>query len=1411
VHRDLKPANVLLASGAIVGTPSYMAPEQAFGQTREIGPAADVYALGAILYELLTGRPPFKAATPLDTLLQVVCEDPVPPSRLIAKLPRDLETICLKCLQKEPRRRFASAQTLAEDLRRFGAGEPIVARPVGHLERTVKWVGRNKALAAFLAALVLLLVGGSGVALWYQGHRAEEERRQALSRAEAKRKRSLTEQAVRQGLDQAQRGHAQLLATLKKPGGVQDLLNQPARWEAQLQAARGDWRRANALAANEGSLAPDLADRLSKLDRELGRDQADYELAQRLDKIRLDRATSVGRYFDFARAEREYPRAFEDAGLAVAPGRLKEVARRIGQSAIRDQLLAALDEWAWLAHKSNHPDLCRRLLELARRADPDPWRGQVRNPKLWTDSAAVEKLADAVQSDRAALARLSPQMMQLVAFLLPQAKKEQWLRRAQAQYPADFWLNFELAALLEMTRVRAAEAAGFYRVALAIRPNTPGVYNNLGNALRFQKDFPAAIDAYQKAVALDPRCVHAWFNLGVMLRELHQLPAALAAARKTLALDPQYSADAWYNLGLLRCDLKDTPAAITAFHRALALDPRHTSAWDALGSTLHEQKDLPAAIKAYNKALAIDPKQVNVWNNLGYTLHSQKNLPAAINAYKRALAVDPKHVRAWSNLGHALYDRKDLAAAADAFRKAVASDPKYSPAWINLGHTLYAQNQLPPAIDAFQKALALTPSNAQAWYYLGEALRRRNDVGPAIAAYQKAVTIDPRDARGWIRLGDILRDQKDLPAASEAYKKVVTLEPGNAGAWNTLAGNLCAHKDWPGAIDAYRKLLALEPQNARAWCDLGNALSKRPDLPAALAACRRAAAIDPKNVTAWHNIGVILYRQKDLPGTVAAYRKALAIDPKYAACWTGLANALDDQKDFPGALAAYKKALAIEPKNARAWLNLGIALRGQKDLPGAVEAYKKALALDPRYAAAWINLGHALDDRNDLPAAIDAYRKGLALDGKSFLGWYHLGHALYRRKDHAAAVDAYRKALALDGGHARAWVALGVNLDLLKDHVGAIDAYKKALALDPTDGITWYRLGGALSARKDLPAAVDAYKTAIRYKPALVLAEAHCNMGHTLRDLGELGAALAALEKGHQLGTQTNGWSYPSADWVNKCRQLLALDQQLNAVLKGQTATTQERLRLAEQCARSRLRCADAVALYAATFAAEPRRAEDLGGGHRYNAACAAAMAAAGQGIGPGPRTAKGKARLCRQALAWLQADLAARARLLDQKPLEAFTIQFEMQHWQGDADLAGVRGEKELARLPAEERASWTKLWAEVAALRHKARARYVETVHQGQLDPKQREQPYPLRMTAGKTYVIELASQQFNASLRLHDDQGKVVAENDDISKGNPKARIVFMAPRGGTYRIVATCSRQRGVGGYTLTIREFGPRKQ
>jgi WD40 repeat protein len=241
LHRDLKPSNILLQpapeadrstigdlqsvipmvtdfglakrveadsnltlSGMIIGTPSYMAPEQAAGNTRHVTTAADIHALGVILYELLVGRPPFKATTPMDTVMQVLKQEPVSPRRFSARVPRDLETICLKCLQKEPSKRYASAYGLAMDLRRYLASEPILARPVGTVERLWRWTLRHPRSAAAALAIVALILAGTVISV------VAAVRIAAAGRA-ASQSAELARAAEKRAADEAAQNHERLV------------------------------------------------------------------------------------------------------------------------------------------------------------------------------------------------------------------------------------------------------------------------------------------------------------------------------------------------------------------------------------------------------------------------------------------------------------------------------------------------------------------------------------------------------------------------------------------------------------------------------------------------------------------------------------------------------------------------------------------------------------------------------------------------------------------------------------------------------------------------------------------------------------------------------------------------------------------------------------------------------------------------------------------------------------------------------------------------------------------------------------------------------------------------------------------------------------------------------------------------
>jgi tetratricopeptide (TPR) repeat protein len=506
VHRDLKPANILLTrdgtpkvtdfglarrldgegaltlSGAPLGTPSYMSPEQARGDKGAIGPATDVYALGAILYELLTGRPPFRAETPTATLQQVVADEPVPPVRLNPQVPRDLQTICLTCLDKEPHKRYASALALAEELRRFERGEPIKARPVGPVERGVRWVRRRPALAGALAAGVLLALALVVTVVWWYGQRM--------------------------GLETAAVAYAEADLT-----------------ESERLRDRGEFKASAAVLQRakdrlDEFVPPELRERLATA-------FATLELLTHLDAIRLQRALVEPRALGKAPAGllgvltlpgaqiskdghafgpetssgRHYQEAFRDAGIGAPGDDPAEAAVRVQASPVRGALVAALDDWAACA---TDRDQQAWVLAVVRRADPDPWRDRVRDTATWDNSAALRELAD-----RGPVAEQSPQLLAVLGARLRAKKLDAvgFLERVASAYPGDFWVNVEMGNAL-CDQSKTGEAIGYYRTALALRPETVSLRYALGDLYLSQQRWDGAIAEYEQAGRLDPE--NAW-------------------------------------------------------------------------------------------------------------------------------------------------------------------------------------------------------------------------------------------------------------------------------------------------------------------------------------------------------------------------------------------------------------------------------------------------------------------------------------------------------------------------------------------------------------------------------------------------------------------------------------------------------------------------------------------------------------------------------------------------------------------------------------------------------------------------------------------------------------------------------------------------------------------------------------
>jgi serine/threonine-protein kinase len=594
LHRDLKPSNVLLTqegtprvtdfglarrlegaagltlSGAPMGTPSYMAPEQAQGKTAALGPAVDVYALGGILYECLTGQPPFRAETAAATVLQVINQEPAPLSRLNARVPRDLEIICLKCLSKEPSRRYASAAALGDDLVRFLHGEAIAARPEGRLARLARRARQRPFQSAALAACALLTITLVGGGLWFVSERAAVKRAAAAER-------SATEQAA--------------------ADDIEDMVRQlkGSRWPeatAALERARGRL-------GDRGPVA---------LHNLLDQGARDLQLASRLDDIRLGGGESVGGKLAIHHSsDKQYEDAFRDAQLGQVHDDPAVVAERIRASNIHNALVAALDHWSSCASDERRKEWVLRVARLADR-DPTGWRDRARDPLVRKDDAAFTKVIESTRFGDQSVALLLALELQLLA---QEKNTIAYLKQIQRAHPGDFWINFRLG---EVMRARNAfgEAIRYYQAAHAIRPKAAVVCHNLGTTLALAGQPQEAIEQLRIALQLDPTATPAHNNLAMALMNTGRYDEAIAQVRVGLRVCSN-RAPLHSTLGACLERKGRFAEAIAEHRRAVEMAPQDSGAQKALREILLRRGRAEEARAAWQAALAKGPPEYEDW------------------------------------------------------------------------------------------------------------------------------------------------------------------------------------------------------------------------------------------------------------------------------------------------------------------------------------------------------------------------------------------------------------------------------------------------------------------------------------------------------------------------------------------------------------------------------------------------------------------------------------------------------------------------------------------------------------------------------------------------------------------------------------------------------------------------------
>jgi serine/threonine-protein kinase len=1001
---DREPAHTV--AGAILGTPAFMAPEQARGEVEQLDERCDVFGLGAILCVTLTGQPPYRGSS---DAVQIRAERGELDEALVrlAACGADEELLDLtrRCLAARKEDRPCDAQEVAAALGAYLAGaqqrlheaQRKQAAAEARAEEAVKKAAaerRARRLLLGLAAAVLGLLLAGGVAGWVvQQQRARQAFSEHESRAAAQQARDLLDEGWKTH-DQAklelaliEAGHAVTLARSGNAGA--NVLDQALVLHAGAQDQLARVKKNNKLRDAVLNLALPLEN---------------HRYEPRADVSGLMMAIALPTLDD------QYAAAFRTWGVDVNRTPEAEVVKQLRAELepVLADIVAALDAWM-LARRTLRESArdWRRLLRIARQLDPSGRRGELRallsgqgllRPRNvaglvgvaqpWLVLGELERARQELLQDiRGKVIPEREPVLSLVLFAQvcstfgDHRRAEDILRRAATARPDELVLLDALGKLLhgqerfgeaiECFRAirarrrhlgialsqalgdagRLGEGETVLRDLLGQQPGNPELHFHLGFNLREQKKRVEAVAAYRQAIRLRPDFHQAHHNLGGVLAEQQKLDEALAAFRQAIRLRADYH-EAHNMLGYALARLKKLDQAANAFSRAITLRPDFHLAHFNLGTVLAEQKKLDEAVAAYRRAIKVRPDLHIAHNNLGVALREQKKLDEAVAAYRRAITLRPDFTEGHYNLGVALREQKKLDEAVAAFRWAIQLNPDLHLAYNGLGLALVELRKLDEAVAAYQKAIALRPDFPDGHFHLGIALGMQKKLDEAVAAYQKAIKLRPDLHLAHNNLGTVLGEQKKLDEAVAAFRQAIKVRADFHLAHNNLGNILRVQKKWDEAMTAYRQAIKVRPDFHIAHNNLGHVLRHLNRLEEAVAAYRQTIRLRPDFAEGHYNLGVVLAQQNNGDEAITAFRQAIHLRPDFHEAYSNLGGLLAAQKKLDEAVAAFRRAINLRPGYGLGHLNLGVALMQQAHFRESLAALKTGhdllAAQDPR-------------------------------------------------------------------------------------------------------------------------------------------------------------------------------------------------------------------------------------------------------------------------------------------------------------------------------------------------------------------------------------------------------------------------------------------------------------------------------
>lgn len=773
IHRDIKPGNILIdasgrpyvtdfglakeaeanksRTGKVVGTPAYMSPEQARGEA--VDARTDVYGLGATLYEMVTGRPPYEGRSVVEILSAVAQEDSVSPKKVRPEVPWEVEAIISTAMARDVRRRYQTAGEMADDMDRYLRGEPILARQAGLGYRIRKFVSKHPWLVASVVLVVAL------VAYLFNDWRAARKKFEQAERetdparrlvlyqeaaawiAEAASKAQAMEGAVKADAAHAQKYQKGLeewakVGALVRAGRVQEAKRAAAKAREQFEQANANVEKAAAhhMIGRCLQIEGRLADAQKSWERALMLDAAYEPAVLELAKLLM------GEYF----LARGLPGVTLNEGaveFSALPPETEEQASLRGRA---EQLLVKLTGASEghfgaglrLMGRGEYPGAAKAF---AAYTTAEAWDAEV-HTLYAVCQYFVRNFAEAAEAAGKAIALEETAGRYHWRGLARQARGD--LDGAIADYTKSLELNPRFDGAY-MNRGLARQAKGdldgaiedFGR-AIAINPKLDAAYLNRANARQTRGDSAGAFRDYDKAIEVNPKLYEAYTGRGVARHSQGDLDGAIQDHTKALELNPRY-ADALVNRGIAWKDRRDPDRAIEDFNRALEIHPRHARALTNRANARLAKGDLDGAIDDHSKALEINPRLVEAYYNRGNARRDKGDADGAIQDYTRALEINPRFLEAYINRGNARQEKGDLKGAIEDYSRAIDVDASHAAAYTNRGMIRGALAQKEPerakehfaaAVKDFETALQISPKDWPHRELVESALQRAREI-----------------------------------------------------------------------------------------------------------------------------------------------------------------------------------------------------------------------------------------------------------------------------------------------------------------------------------------------------------------------------------------------------------------------------------------------------------------------------------------------------------------------------------------------------------------------------------------------------------------------------------------------------------------------------------------------------------